>query len=208
MINHLAWAFFQIWLFGPLLWNCNIQQLLFKNIKKYIFKFKNINWTPLLDFIVFCSKIGHFEIMHKISRYFLGSFEKIGQIYTKNLVTLQITVPTWHLGSMKANGREPKSCLGRVFNFKLGCFVKCTTAWPEQARPSLKLKTWPRFHPHSSSLSMMHPRKDFPCYFCLSNCDIYLFTFHFCLSNWFCSETSFIYWTKFASVTETEIIYV
>ncbi len=24
-------------------------------------------------------------------------------------------------GSTKANGREPKSCLGRIFNFKLGC---------------------------------------------------------------------------------------
>jgi len=27
------------------------------------------------------------------------------------------------VGSEKANGREPKSCLGRVFNFKLGHFV-------------------------------------------------------------------------------------
>ncbi len=26
-------------------------------------------------------------------------------------------------GSTKANGREPRSCLGRVLNFKLGCFV-------------------------------------------------------------------------------------
>ena len=32
------------------------------------------------------------------------------------------------MGSTKANGREPKSCLGRVFNFKLGCFVMCTIA--------------------------------------------------------------------------------
>ncbi len=23
----------------------------------------------------------------------------------------------------KANGREPKSCLGQVFKFKLGCFI-------------------------------------------------------------------------------------
>ncbi len=28
-------------------------------------------------------------------------------------------------GSSKADGREPKSCFGRVFNFKLGCFTKC-----------------------------------------------------------------------------------
>ncbi len=26
------------------------------------------------------------------------------------------------LGSAKANRREPKTCLGRVFNYKLGCF--------------------------------------------------------------------------------------
>ncbi len=32
-------------------------------------------------------------------------------------------------GSAKANGREPKSCLGRVFNFKLGPFVMYVIAW-------------------------------------------------------------------------------
>ncbi len=26
----------------------------------------------------------------------------------------------------RANGREPKSCFGRVFNFKIGCFIICT----------------------------------------------------------------------------------
>jgi hypothetical protein len=46
---------------------------------------------------------------------------------------------------MKANGREPKSCLGRVFNFKLGLI---------HARLSLELKTRPRFRPVSLSLSM------------------------------------------------------
>ncbi len=28
------------------------------------------------------------------------------------------------LRSSKANGREPKSCFGQAFNFKLGCFTK------------------------------------------------------------------------------------
>jgi len=32
-------------------------------------------------------------------------------------------------GSAEANGREPKSCLGRVFNFKLGHFVMHAIAW-------------------------------------------------------------------------------
>ena len=57
-------------------------------------------------------------------------------------------------GSTKANRREPKSCFGRVFNFKLGYFVMCTIARPIQARPSLELKTRPRFRPVSLSLSM------------------------------------------------------
>jgi hypothetical protein len=26
-------------------------------------------------------------------------------------------------GSVKSNGREPRSCLGRVYNFKLGIFA-------------------------------------------------------------------------------------
>jgi hypothetical protein len=32
-------------------------------------------------------------------------------------------------GSAKANGREPKGCFGRVFNFKLGHFVMYAIAW-------------------------------------------------------------------------------
>jgi hypothetical protein len=39
---------------------------------------------------------------------------------------------TLQLGSAKANRREPKTCLGQVFNYKLGCFddvhlCGCTT---------------------------------------------------------------------------------
>ncbi len=69
-----------------------------------------------------------------------------------NKIELRIT------GSVKANGSETKSCLGRVFNFKLGHFVMCTKAWPIQAGPSLELKTQPRFRPVSLSLSMLPPR--------------------------------------------------
>jgi hypothetical protein len=36
-------------------------------------------------------------------------------------VMLNVVAPG-KAGNTKANGREPKSCLGRVFNFKLGCF--------------------------------------------------------------------------------------
>ncbi len=37
------------------------------------------------------------------------------------------------LGSAKANGREPKSCLGQVFNFKLDRFVMHAIARHAQA---------------------------------------------------------------------------
>jgi hypothetical protein len=32
-------------------------------------------------------------------------------------------------GSSKANGWEPKSCMGQVFNFKFGHFVMYASAW-------------------------------------------------------------------------------
>jgi hypothetical protein len=70
----------------------------------------------------------------------------------------QLAVLSNHLrhipGSAKANGREPKSCSGRIFNFKLGCFVMCTIARPIQVQLSLEWKTQSSFCPVSLSLSM------------------------------------------------------
>jgi hypothetical protein len=57
-------------------------------------------------------------------------------------------------GSAKANGREPKTSLGRVFNFKLGCFDDVWVLIYADACPHLWLKTRPRFSPVSFSLSM------------------------------------------------------
>ncbi len=45
---------------------------------------------------------------------------------THSIMTPRIM--TLSTGSTKANRREPKSCLGRVFNFKLGHFVMYATA--------------------------------------------------------------------------------
>ncbi len=44
-----------------------------------------------------------------------------GGAATLSIMTFSITKP----GSTKANGREPKTCLARVFNNKLGCFKMC-----------------------------------------------------------------------------------
>jgi ACS family sodium-dependent inorganic phosphate cotransporter-like MFS transporter 9 len=40
-------------------------------------------------------------------------------------------------GSEKANGREPKTCLSRVFNYKLGCFDDVFVFIFVDARPHL-----------------------------------------------------------------------
>jgi hypothetical protein len=58
--------------------------------------------------------------------------------------------------SAKANGREPKSCLRQVFNYKLGCFGDMHILNCVGTCPHLELKTWPRFRPVGYSLSMAH----------------------------------------------------
>ncbi len=52
----------------------------------------------------------------------------------------------------KLMGENPKSCLGRVFNFKLGRLQNVYNSYPIQTRPRLDLKTQPKFR--SVSLSM------------------------------------------------------
>jgi hypothetical protein len=54
----------------------------------------------------------------------------------------------------KANRKEPKSSLGVVFNFKLGCFVNIEIPWLTQVHPHLELKTQPRLRPVSLCLSI------------------------------------------------------
>ncbi len=49
-------------------------------------------------------------------------------------------------GSAKANGREdPRSGLGRIFNFKFGRFVTYAIAWYIQTCPRPELKIWSKF---------------------------------------------------------------
>ncbi len=52
-------------------------------------------------------------------------------------------------GSAKANRREPKTCLGRVFNYKLDCFNDVHVLIYVDAHPHFYLKTQPRFSPVS-----------------------------------------------------------
>jgi len=61
------------------------------------------------------------------------------------LVVLAAGMPVDEAGSAKANGGEPKTGLGRVFNFKLGCLDDVHVVIYADARQHLQLKTRPRF---------------------------------------------------------------
>jgi hypothetical protein len=70
--------------------------------------------------------------------------------------TLAQKVPCYYclVGSSKAK-RVNLIGLGRVFNFKIGCFVISAISWHKRERPNLELKTRPRFCPVSLSLSLL-----------------------------------------------------
>ncbi len=59
------------------------------------------------------------------------------------------TLTGTHRGSAISNGREPRSCLGQVFNIKLGSFVSKKLNCMSHTQPLLELKTRPRFRPSS-----------------------------------------------------------
>jgi hypothetical protein len=52
-------------------------------------------------------------------------------------------------GSTSANMRKPKTCLGQVFNLKLGCFDGVHVIFYADTWPNLQFKTRPRFSPVS-----------------------------------------------------------
>jgi hypothetical protein len=52
----------------------------------------------------------------------------IEQVWTKLKILFSVLAKT-NAGSTKANRRYPKSCLGHIFNYKLGCFVGRLHLW-------------------------------------------------------------------------------
>jgi hypothetical protein len=59
------------------------------------------------------------------------------------------------MGSAISNGRSPNSCLGRVFNSRLGHITSLHSLGMACIQPRLELKTRPKFRPVSSSLSVV-----------------------------------------------------
>jgi hypothetical protein len=72
----------------------------------------------------------------------LSTNQRRGGGYSQNVIE-----PLVHPGSGKIYGREPKSCLGRVFNVKVGHFASKQHKCIAHMQPLLELKTWPRFCP-------------------------------------------------------------
>jgi hypothetical protein len=64
-------------------------------------------------------------------------------------VTIFLGTASVNPGSTVTNGREPRSCLGRVFNFKLGCIATPGSKCMVCIQPLLKLKTRPKARPVS-----------------------------------------------------------
>jgi hypothetical protein len=60
-------------------------------------------------------------------------------------------------GSAKANGREPKSCLGRVFNFKFGCFYYECNCMVKTNTPTFKVENSAQILSCYLCLSMLLP---------------------------------------------------
>jgi hypothetical protein len=75
--------------------------------------------------------------------------ELIPGLHSGKLLALPLSIKP---GRAKANGRELRSW---VFHFKLGSLCVMKEVHNVNARPGLKLNTWPRFHPASLSLSMI-----------------------------------------------------
>jgi hypothetical protein len=57
------------------------------------------------------------------------------------------TEPSPSAGSAITNRREPRHCLGRLFNSKLGCIATPSSKCMVCMQPLLKLKTRPKAHP-------------------------------------------------------------
>ncbi len=111
----------------------------------------NQNWTKVECYTMkFCEILLTFVKSHNL---FIHVFVKATLIKHKWKDLLTFFRYNVKAESVKANGREPKSCLDRVFNFRLGRFDFTPIQNCVDARPLLELKTRPRSHPPSLNIA-------------------------------------------------------
>jgi hypothetical protein len=65
-------------------------------------------------------------------------------VYQKQQAAMPLKLFFDCAGSTITNGREPRGCLGRVFNYKLGCITTPGSKCMVCMQPLLKLKTQPK----------------------------------------------------------------
>jgi hypothetical protein len=74
----------------------------------------------------------------------------LNQLLQKKMLHVQGALSHWPtLGSLITYRREPRSCLGQVFNSKLGCISTLGSKCMAYMQPLLKLKTWHKARPAS-----------------------------------------------------------
>ncbi len=74
-----------------------------------------VNNSPVINLIYVCQAFYYTTVVVTV----------IMQVFVEKLFS---NIQVLNVGSVKANGGEPKSCFGQVFNFKLGCFC-CECDW-------------------------------------------------------------------------------
>ncbi len=80
----------------------------------------------------------------------MNSFERKARVFSSQILQPSLTFAgKAYPGSTITNGRKPRSCLGRVFNSKLGCIATLGSKCMVCMQPFLKLKTRPKVRPVS-----------------------------------------------------------
>jgi hypothetical protein len=107
------------------------------------------HWFCLLCYFSQACKLKFNPILWAVSRY--AKSARVLLYCSANPHTLQLKQMGWAV--WKVIWSTLKVFCAMFFYFKLGLFVMHGIARHIQARPSLELKTWPRFHPVSFSFS-------------------------------------------------------
>jgi len=114
----------------------------------------NFTHTDMLSFVML--RVTYESLMLSVESYEKNNSYEISRKladYVSDEQIQKLNSDRMDRGSAITNGREPRSCLGRVFNSKLGRIATLSSKCMVCIQPLLKLKTRPRARPVSQSLS-------------------------------------------------------
>ncbi len=88
----------------------------------------------------YCTKIAGYRLHAQYRGHKLKNLSKMHNKIGYNVIKIQGLSHPYYSGIAKANGRESQSCLGRVFNYKLGCLGVMKVLSCMDTRSHLELK--------------------------------------------------------------------